>query len=292
MAQAPLSLSAPAKINLALHVTGRRADGYHLLETLAVFCELGDRLQFHPSAEDEFAVTGRFATGLSADDSNLVLRARDRVRLASGAAPCPPVSILLEKNLPVASGMGGGSSDAAAALRALSRLWDLRLSHPALAVLGADLGADVPMCLSGRPLLARGIGEEISPLEDWPELDMVLVNPGAGVSTPDVFRRLASRENPPLPPMPRHADHGAVCDWLAGTRNDLEEPARAIAPDIGQALDALRAAGAGFARMTGSGATCFGLFPGPRAAARAAAAIRSGHPGWFVEPTRTMGAHA
>ncbi|APH71174.1 4-(cytidine 5'-diphospho)-2-C-methyl-D-erythritol kinase [Aquibium oceanicum] len=291
MPPVPFSLCAPAKINLALHVTGRRADGYHLLETLAVFCELGDRLEFRAARKDAFAITGRFGAGLS-DDDNLVLRARDRLRQKTGAARCPPVSILLEKNLPVASGMGGGSSDAAATLRGLSRLWDLHLSNPALTELGAALGADVPMCLAAHPLVAWGIGEKLAPLEDWPALDMVLVNPAMAVSTPDVFRRLESRENPPLGVPPRQADYRAACFWLAGTRNDLEAPARSIVPEIGQALDALREAGAGFARMTGSGATCFGLFSGPRAAGQAAAGIRDRHPDWFVEPTRTMGAPA
>ena len=284
-----LSLRAPAKINLALHVTGRRADGYHLLETLVVFCELCDRLEIGPSQRDEFAIVGRFADGLGMDERNLVIRARDRLRTAFGARQCPPVSIRLDKNLPVASGMGGGSSDAAAALRGLARLWKLDPDEAALAALGKELGADVPMCLAAIPLVASGVGEDIEPLAAWPAMDAVLVNPGVAVSTPEVFSRLASRENPPLPLPPDRPDYDGIRAWLGTTRNDLEAPARAIAPAIAHTLDALHEAGAGFARMTGSGATCFGLFPDGHTAASAAAAVREANPAWFVERTRMMG---
>lgn len=275
---------APAKINLALHVTGRRADGYHLLESLAVFTEFGDRLVVNPAAEDSFSVTGPFAPQVPRDAGNLVIRARDTLRALSPAAAAP-VAISLEKNLPVASGIGGGSSDAAAALRALARHWGIEAD---LAALGLSLGADVPMCLAARPLVARGIGEHLEALAGLPPLPLVLVNPGIGISTPDVFRALASRENSPLPPLPGRLDLASVLQWLRATRNDLENPAKTLAPAIGDALDALGSAGSPFARMSGSGATCFGLFETDAAAAHAAEAIRAGHPGWFVAATTSM----
>lgn len=275
---------APAKINLALHVTGRRADGYHLLESLAVFTEFCDSLIVAPAAEDSFAVTGPFAAHVPLDAGNLVIRARDNLREA-GPALATPVSITLEKNLPIASGIGGGSSDAAAVLRALARHWR---TDTDLAALGAKLGADIPMCLAARTLVARGIGEIIEPVVNFPALSLVLVNPGVAVSTPDVFRALASRENPPLPPLPSRLDLPSIVGWLRSTRNDLEAPAKALAPVIGDALDGLGHAGAVFARMSGSGATCFGLFETTTEAEAAAKVIRRAQPGWFVAATMTV----
>jgi 4-diphosphocytidyl-2-C-methyl-D-erythritol kinase len=242
-----------------------------------------------------------------ADSGNLVVRARNLLRSHSVPPPSVlpdispsegggkkreisgsgPAAIHLEKDLPIASGIGGGSSDAAATLRALNRLWDLRKSLDDLADIGRELGADLPMCLHARPLMARGIGEAIEPLHGLPALDMVLVNPGVPVSTPDVFRALASRENPPLPPLPAKTDFDTLADWLAATRNDLEAPAIAVAPIVAGALDALRATGAAIARMSGSGATCFGLYPTTTAAAAAARSIRHAEPGWFVAATRS-----
>lgn len=275
---------APAKINLALHVTGRRADGYHLLESLAVFTEFGDRVVIAPAAEDGFAVTGPFAGNVPLDAGNLVIRARDALRQANPAF-ATPVCITLEKNLPIASGIGGGSSDAAAVLRALARHWRIDTD---LAVTGLKLGADIPMCLAAQPLIARGIGEIIEPVADFPALPLVLVNPGIAVSTPEVFRALANRENPPLPPLPSRLDLPSIVDWLRATRNDLEAPAKALAPVIGDALDALDRAGSVFARMSGSGATCFGLFKTTSGAEAAAKAIRQAQPGWFVAATMTV----
>lgn len=275
---------APAKINLALHVTGRRADGYHLLESLAVFTEFGDRVVIAPAAEDGFAVTGPFAGNVPLDAGNLVIRARDALRQANPAF-ATPVCITLEKNLPIASGIGGGSSDAAAVLRALARHWRIDTD---LAVTGLKLGADIPMCLAAQPLIARGIGEIIEPVADFPALPLVLVNPGIAVSTPEVFRALANRENPPLPPLPSRLDLPSIVDWLRATRNDLEAPAKALAPVIGEALDALDRAGGVFARMSGSGATCFGLFETTSQADAAAKAIRQAQPGWFVAATMTV----
>jgi len=280
----PLAELAPAKINLALHVTGRRDDGYHLLESLVVFAELGDRITVAAATEDGFGVDGRFAADVPVDGGNLVLKARDALRAAFPHHTTQPVAIALEKNLPVASGIGGGSSDAAAALRALSRLWRLPADAATLARLALPLGADLPMCLAGHPLIARGIGEQLAPVRHFPSLPMVLVNPGIAVATPSVFRALASRENPPLAPLDS-AD--TVLDWLTTSRNDLEPAAMSIEPSIVAVLSTLRTSGAAFARMSGSGATCFGIFDSNAAAAHAATAISAERPGWFSAATTT-----
>ncbi len=282
---------APAKINLALHVTGRRADGYHLLESLAVFTRFGDRIEIAEAEEDSFAVTGAFAGAVPTDASNLVIRARDALRAALPHASSP-VSIRLEKNLPVASGVGGGSSDAAATLRGLARLWDLEAGPARLRAISAGLGADLPMCIAAEPLIARGVGEVLTPVGGFPTLGIVLVNPGHGVSTPAVFSQLARRDNAPLPSLPARLDFHALRNWLQTTRNDLEEPARCLEPSIGAAKAALEKADAGFVRMSGSGATCFGLFETGNVAKRAAALIRNRHPGWFVAATRTLASEA
>ncbi|WP_192256232.1 4-(cytidine 5'-diphospho)-2-C-methyl-D-erythritol kinase [Mesorhizobium caraganae] len=279
---------APAKINLALHVTGRRADGYHLLESLVVFTRFGDRVEIEPADSDRFSAAGRYATSVPVDDSNLVVRAREALRSRAGQQSTPPVAIRLEKNLPVASGVGGGSSDAAAALRGLVRTWGLDIGEAELVRIGLTLGADVPMCLSAKPLVARGVGDELSLVPDFPALALVLVNPGVAVSTPDVFNALEKRDNEALPPLPRGFDFHSMRNWLEITRNDLGAPAQAIQPPIGRALSLLNRAGSGFSRMSGSGATCFGLFETGNVAKRAAAEIRSREPDWFVAATRSI----
>ena len=192
----------------------------------------------------------------------------------------------------MASGIGGGSSDAAATLRGLRDFWSLAMSDDALAQLGLGLGADLPMCLAGRPLVAAGIGERIEVLSEFPALHLVLVNPGVPVATPAVVKALASRDNPGLPPLPADRSDRGIVDWLGRTRNDLEAPASSMAPQIGQAVAALCATGARFARMSGSGATCFGLFEDAVQAAQAAAQIRRRQPGWFVVATESEGAPA
>lgn len=283
-----LAISAPAKLNLSLHVTGRRDDGYHLLETLAVFTDYGDVVRVAPSDIDRFDISGPFADGLSADPANLVLRARDALRDAFPTIATGPVAIKLQKNLPVASGIGGGSSDAAATFRALVSAWHLTVDDDGLSEIALPLGADLPMCLAAKPLVARGAGEALEPLKEWPVLHLVLVNPNRAVATADVFHGLTRRDNPPLPPPPSRHNFAAICAWLRATRNDLQVPALAIAPDIGRALAALEAAGASFSRMSGSGATCFGLFATAEAAGNAASAISALHPAWFVTATRSM----
>ncbi|WP_192362560.1 4-(cytidine 5'-diphospho)-2-C-methyl-D-erythritol kinase [Mesorhizobium mediterraneum] len=286
------ALHAHAKINLALHVTGRRADGYHMIESLAVFTRFGDRVEIEIADSDGFSVSGRYASAVPLDDSNLVVKARNALREQAGPRHMPPVAIRLEKNLPVASGVGGGSSDAATVLRGLAETWRLDLDDADLARIGLSLGADVPMCLAAKPLIARGVGDELSAVPGFPALGLVLVNPGTAISTADVFNALSDRNNEGLPPLPRSLDFHSIRNWLEITRNDLEPAARAIQPTVGKALSVLNKAGAGFARMSGSGATCFGLFETGNVAKRAAVDIRSRHPDWFVAATRSMTSEA
>lgn len=253
-----------------------------------MFTRFGDRLTIEAAERDSFSISGPFAPGVPDDETNLVLKARDALRAAAPAARTPPVAIRLEKNLPMASGIGGGSSDAAATLRGLAKFWELDVGHETLRRIGAALGADLPMCLAGTPLVARGAGELLSPVAEFPALGLVLVNPGAGVSTPAVFSSLQKRDNAPLPALPSRLDFHTIRNWLEATRNDLEDAALSIEPSIAAAKAALRKADAGFVRMSGSGATCFGLFETGNVAKRAAALIRSRQPGWFVAATRTM----
>lgn len=284
---AAVAEAAPAKINLALHVTGRQPDGYHRIESLSVFTAFGDQIAVGPAPRDLFTVTGPFAHEVPAGMDNLAVQARDALRKAAGAAATPPALIFLEKNIPASSGVGGGSSDAAAVLRALTRFWKLDIGADALARIGLALGADVPMCLQSKPLIARGIGDIVEPVEKFPSLALVLVNPRVAIGTPQVFAALASRENPPLPPLPARRDTASLLGWLATTRNDLMAPALGLAPVIDNALTALSGAGASFARMSGSGATCFGIFDDNAAAQRAANAISTARPDWFVVATET-----
>lgn len=288
-----MTVEASAKINLALHVTGRRGDGYHLLDTLVTFTEFGDRLTFADSDADRFTLSGRFGDdvprGDDADTGNLVLKARNLLRAQAAATgqPAPPVHIHLEKRLPPASGIGGGSADAAATLKGLARLWGLAGDIPP--ALALTLGADVPMCLLGRPLVARGIGEKLTPAHGFPDLFLVLANPLRHVSTPAVFKALEQRDNPPLfdGAMPQEA-----ASWLAllqSARNDLQLPASRIAPLIHAVSDALAAAGATLVRMSGSGATCFGLYPDQADADAAARNLAAAFPEWFIVATPAKG---
>lgn len=289
-----LTRAAPAKINLALHVVGQRADGHHLLESLVTFTDRGDRIGLTLSDEDQFTLSGPFAAELStADDQsgNLVLRARDLLRaaLSPQRVDTHPVHIHLEKNLPIASGIGGGSADAAATLRGLLDLWDVQIEPALLASLALKLGADVPMCLNGRALVARGIGEEITPTPELPSFPIVLVNPLVAVSTPVIFRTLERKTNPPLV-VPNGLRSAA--DWLAAMadmRNDLQPPARLLQPVIADVSQALAATGACLVRMSGSGATCFGLFDSDESAQRAGRSLSATYPEWYVLAARTVG---
>jgi len=289
----PAFIQAPVKINLALHVTGQRADGCHLLESLVVFSPDGDRIRIEKAGCDSFSVNGPFAGFLGNGSDNLVIKARDALRTASDGR-IGPVAIHLTKNLPVASGLGGGSADAAATLAGLEMLMPTGLDAAGLMCCALALGADVPMCLAGMyrksALMARGIGDEIKLLPDFPALHLVLLNPGAAVATPTVFAGLEKRQNPPLVfDACAMASFDCLSAALHRARNDLYEPARRIAPLLDGTLEILRRSGAVLARMSGSGATCFGLCPSMAAAQSAAQQIGEQCPDTFVLATTTFG---
>ena len=283
-----LRVAAPAKINLYLHVGGKRPDGYHALESLVCFAEAGDVLEFAPSDNLTLAIQGPFAAGLSAGSDNLILRAASVLAQAAGHE-AGAAAITLTKNLPLASGIGGGSADAAAALRGLVKLWNVAIDEAALHEIALSLGSDVPVCVKSVPALMTGRGEGLRAVGALPSTPMLLVNPGVGVSTGEVFRRLARDETdtlPATPPLPAAMSAEALLASLASTRNDMEGPALAIAPVIADVLQALKNSGALLARMSGSGATCFALYESEAAAATATQALSTLHPQWWVQPTR------
>ena len=265
---------APAKINLALHVRRRRSDGYHEIETLFAFLRDGDVVRADEADRDSFAVTGPFAAALTGEENNLVLAARHAFAEAFGRLA--PLAITLDKRLPVASGIGGGSADAAAMLRLLAQRHDVDLDDPGLLACAARLGADVPACLLGRTAIGRGTGAELHPIEGLGDTPVLLVNPGVGVSTAAVFAAWDGVDGGPLA-------GGGPRDIARAGRNDLEPAARRFAPAIDTVLETLaRAPGVTLARMSGSGATCFALFDTAAARSAAAEAIRAPHPGWWL----------
>jgi 4-diphosphocytidyl-2-C-methyl-D-erythritol kinase len=283
---APVEELAAAKINLDLWVVGRRADGYHELDSLVMFAPPCDRLRFRAGGELTLEVTGPFAAALADEPDNLVLRAARRLAARVGRAP--EARITLDKRIPVAAGLGGGSADAAATLRGLNRLWRLGLSAADLAPLAAGLGADVPVCLASRPTRMRGVGDRLEPIDGLPELALLLVNPRQPVATAAVFAGLAGSFGPPPELGPPPGERGLLLEWLRARANHLEAPARRLLPAIGEVLEALASQpGCALARMSGSGATCLGLFDEEGALAPAAAALAGAHPQWWVATTTT-----
>lgn len=261
-----MQIFAPAKVNLYLHVTGRRADGYHLLDSLAVFPAVGDVVEVAMAETLALHLGGRFGTALAAEPDNLLLKA------ARALAPERGATLRLEKNLPVASGIGGGSADAAAALRGLCALWGLKRAD--LPEIALTLGADVPVCLRSMPARMQGVGEILAPAPRLPSFGIMLVNPGVAVPTPAVFKaRQGSFTPPPMLPV-QWPDVSAMVADLARCTNDLQAAAIALQPVIAEVLARLNALpGVLLARMSGSGATCFALFATPEAARAAAQMI-------------------
>lgn len=279
-----------AKVNLSLRVVGRRADGYHDLESVVAFADCADRLTLEPGGELRLATTGPLAAACGETSDNLVFKA---AKLLADAVPNLKLgAFALDKVLPVAAGIGGGSADAAAALRLLARLNNLSLDDPRLQEVALATGADVPVCLFSRACDMTGVGEQLLPLA-LPSMPCVMVNPRVPVATKDVFRELGLRNGELLvgatdvleaPAWPEQG--GSIADWvdvLETVANDLEAPALRIEPVIGDVLEALRSsAGVKLARMSGSGATCFAIYGVPAEAQAAAENIRRDHPGWWV----------
>jgi 4-diphosphocytidyl-2-C-methyl-D-erythritol kinase len=281
VAEPSVTRTAPAKINLDLLVTGRRADGYHELDSLVVFAGIADTVSAGPGEGLRLLLDGPCAAQVPASGDNLVLRAAEE--LAWAARRRADATLRLVKRLPVAAGLGGGSADAAAALSALHALWGLQFTPERLRDVGLAVGADVPVCLYGRPARMRGVGERLDPVRGLPELPLLLVNPGIQVATADVFRALRLPDEPlEREPFPAHPSVLQLAAWLAASRNDLEAPAIGLAPAIGATLELLRGLpGCHLARMSGSGATCWGLFTTEHALLQAEARLATLRPGWW-----------
>jgi 4-diphosphocytidyl-2-C-methyl-D-erythritol kinase len=276
-----LTTFAPAKVNLYLHLIGKRPDGYHLLDSLVAFVDIGDRLTIMPAPTLSLEISGPEAAGLvNLGQENLVLRAAHL--LANYAGMARGAALYLEKNLPIAAGIGGGSSDAAAALRGLTALWQLSITEEALRCLGARLGSDVPACLYGHAAWVGGIGERIKPARDLADAGILLTNPRKALPTAAVF---AAWKGPygvtgRFTPIPD--DTIELARVLAPRRNDLTDAALELVPEIGAVLARLeRLPGALIARMSGSGATCFALFPDRRAAEKAYRVLAAAEPDWW-----------
>jgi 4-diphosphocytidyl-2-C-methyl-D-erythritol kinase len=286
---AAIRLAAPAKVNLHLHVIGRRPDGYHLLDSLMAFAAVHDVVAVAPADALALDVTGPYAgalDGLAADD-NLMLRAARALAAAAGVAP--QAHLTLVKHLPVAGGIGGGSADAAAALRGLYRLWDLALDDAAMLEVALGLGADVPVCLYGRAANVGGIGERLAPAPALPAAPLLLVNPGVPVSTPEVFRSRTGPFSNPAPLLDAPVNAFDLANALAGRRNDLETPARTLCDAVGDALALLTdQPGALLTRMSGSGGTCFAVFSREAEAEQARQYIARLRPRWWVARTHLV----
>ena len=285
----PLDERAPAKVNLLLHINHRRADGLHDLESLVVFTAFGDQVTLSPSEDLVLVRTGPFAGDLPEDPrDDLSLRAAARMSETFGNGR--GVRISLEKHIPVAAGIGGGSSDAAAVLRGLCRVWNVNRDDPRVVEIATRLGADVPMCLYGRPAFVTGVGDKLTPISHEPELHILLVSPNEPLSTAAVFGALEGPggRTEGLCETLQSGDRSVFLQTLRTSRNDLTPPALQLCPAVGVVLGALeQARGCELARMSGSGATCFAIFPNAVMCQDAADRIFQAHPDWWVCPTRT-----
>ena len=282
-----VSVQAPAKVNLYLHVTGRRPDGYHLLDSLFVFTTDGDVIRVCDDEKLSLKITGAYAGALAGENDNIVLKAARMLAQAGGVSP--NAGITLEKNLPVASGIGGGSADAAATLKALSQLWRLNVPADELQKIALNLGADVPSCLASEAVQVSGIGDVLTPAPRLPELFILLVNPNKPVSTPAVFKSRRPVFSEAAPFTRDVAGFDEFISALEQRRNDLCEAACRLEPDVGKVLQSLSGEPhCRLARMSGSGGTCFGLFSSFSDAAACCEKIRSIHPEWWFLNTQAV----
>ncbi len=280
-------MAAPAKLNLYLHVTAKRVDGYHLLDGLVAFVDVHDTLSLQPSSTLQFGSDGPFASSLGDGQSNLVVRAVRALSEATGHDP--GVRLLLTKRLPVASGIGGGSADAAACLRGLAGLWGLDAGSAIIRDVGAKLGSDIPVCVTGRAAFIGDIGTTVDPAPRLPPTWVVLANPGIGLPTPDVYRARNGAFTPPMRFSEVFSSAAELAECLRARRNDLTHAAIGLVPQIGTVLSAISdSGGCLLARMSGSGATCFGLYVDQGTAESAAAALRELHPAWWVASGRLL----
>ncbi|NCY24513.1 MAG: 4-(cytidine 5'-diphospho)-2-C-methyl-D-erythritol kinase [Alphaproteobacteria bacterium] len=282
----PARITAPAKVNLCLHITGRRPDGFHLLESLAVFTQFGDELELRPASRISLEVTGPYAGALHVEsrEQNLVWRAAHMLQAATGVTD--GAAITLHKNIPIGAGLGGGSADAAAVLIGLMQLWQAPLPTVQLHAIALQLGSDVPACLVSKPVWMAGVGEHIKsvslPRGGW----LVLVNPGVSLLTSDVYRGYAPPFSPPPDMLPPLRDTQALATWASRQHNALEAPAIRKLPLIRKVIHAIgQTEGCLLARMSGSGATCFGVYATEAKAKAAAALLAAAHPQWWVQPT-------
>ncbi|MEP3244444.1 MAG: 4-(cytidine 5'-diphospho)-2-C-methyl-D-erythritol kinase [Sneathiella sp.] len=275
-----MGLARP-KVNLFLHVTGKRQDGYHLLESLACFADGGDRITVTASEDMSLFETGPFAAETGCQSRNLVLLAADQLKQKSGIQV--GARILLEKNIPVASGIGGGSADAAKTIELLCDLWDLKLPAAKLQQIAGTLGADVPVCLKGQTALMSGIGDHLESVAGLPDFSMLLINPGIAVSTAQVFRTMALPDEKLTVPDFSGMDQLSFFEALGQCRNHMQPAALALAPQIGAVLEVLETEGdCKLSRMSGSGATCFGLFRTLEQAQQTQRRIQEQHPHWWT----------
>ena len=275
---------APAKVNLCLHVTGQREDRYHELDSLVLHLDQGDWVSVEPANEISLSLSGRFCEGVPVDGRNLVLKAAHL--LAEKVQGCVGAKISLIKNLPSAAGIGGGTSDAAATLHLLSRLWNITLPDERTL---SKLGADVPVSMSSELSRLEGIGDRVCHLGEPPVLNFLLINPGVKLPTPKVFAALTEKYNPPMPKaLPQLQSAEQWVAWLDNQRNDLEAPAIKLRPIVGVVLSVLRDySGVKLARMSGSGATCFALFASDSEAQRAVVYFKAKYSDWWVKAAKT-----
>jgi len=283
-----------AKINLCLHVVGKRSDGFHQLHSLVTFAQFGDDLAIvdHACAggEDELQIQGEFASLLANDKTNLVLQALGAYRKRWPNALTNNLSLLLTKNLPIASGIGGGSANAASLLKLVSAISSEKINPEQLQNLAADIGSDVPVCLLEKPAIMAGRGENLIPLKNFPTLFAVLANPGIAISTGEVFANLKQAENSAMPDVPEKFSVEELVSWLHQSRNDLEETAIKLVPEIAQIIEEFQSnPNCIFARMSGSGATVFALFNHMEKAQHGAGAIKAKWPQYWIRPTVFMG---
>lgn len=289
-----IAMTTAIKVNLSLHVVGQRQDGYHLLDSLVVFCRAGDHITLEKANENKFFINGPYSNGLSPNNDNLILKAFHRFMQFCPQENISPVHICLEKNLPLASGVGGGSGDAAAVLHGLKHLWNISISDQDMMAMACEIGADVPICLAAltnpNARLMQGIGEKISSLNDFPVLYLVLINPKIEISTPAVFQALKQKSNQALNlKRENYKNSDDLLQFLKQSRNDLFKPALSIEPHLQDVLEVLNKNNALFSRMSGSGATCFGIFKDPITAMAAAHSIKYEFPHWYVCATKTEG---